>query len=221
MAFRAGCQAASFSQIRRSFVPAELRLIARCVPGGESLEAFYLAPGFVALRTKLPVNATYAAFRDILHQEAPAMPIGTVRTMQQHIDESLSAERLTAYLSVFIGALALLLTSIGLYGVLAYNVSRRTGEIGIRMALGAQRGAVVWLVIRQVMSHITLGAAIGVAAVLISSHVVKKLLYNVRPNDPATIAAAVSALILVCIVAAAIPARRATRLDPMQALREE
>jgi predicted permease len=177
--------------------------------------------GFVAMRTKLPVNATYAAFRAILHEEAPAMPIGTIRTMKQQIDESLSAERLTAYLSVFIGALALLLTSVGLYGILAYSVSRRTGEIGIRMALGAQRRSMVWLVIRQVMAHITLGAAIGIAAVLMSSHVVKKLLYDVSPNDPATIAAAAGALILVCILAAAIPARRATQLDPMQALREE
>ncbi len=177
--------------------------------------------GSIALRTKLPLNATYAAFRAILHEEAPSMPIRTIKTMKQQIDESLSAERLTAYLSIFIGALALLLTSIGLYGILAYSVSRRTGEIGIRMALGAQRGSVVWLVVRQVMAHITLGGAIGVAAVLLSSHVVKNLLYNVRPNDPGTIAAAVSALLLVCIIAAAIPARRATQLDPMQALREE
>jgi predicted permease len=177
--------------------------------------------GDVAMRTKLPVNAPYAAFRSILHEEAPAMPIGTIKTMKQHIDESLSAERLTAYLSVFIGALALLLTSVGLYGILAYSVSRRTGEIGIRMALGAQRSSVVWLVLRQVAAHITLGAALGVTVVLMSSHVVKKLLYDVRPNDPATIAAAVGGLILVCLIAASIPARRATRLDPMQALREE
>jgi ABC-type antimicrobial peptide transport system permease subunit len=149
------------------------------------------------------------------------MPVRTIETMKQHIDETLSAERLTAYLSVFIGALALLLTSVGLYGILAYAVSRRTGEIGIRMALGAQRSSVVWLVIWQVMAHIALGAAIGIAAVLMSSHLVKKLLYDVSPNDPATIAAAAGALILVGVIAAAIPARRATQLDPMQALREE
>ena len=149
------------------------------------------------------------------------MPIGTVKTMKQQIDELLSTERMSAYLSVFIGALALLLTSIGLYGILAYSVSRRTGEIGIRMALGAQRASVLWLVIRQVLAHIAVGTTLGVGAVTRSSRVAKSLLYNVRANDPATIAAAVGAFILVCLIAASLPARRATRLDPMQALREE
>jgi ABC-type antimicrobial peptide transport system permease subunit len=173
------------------------------------------------MRTRLPVKTTYGTFRVILREEAPGMPVRTIKTMKQQIDELLSTERLSAYLSVFIGALALLLTSVGLYGILAYSVSRRTGEIGIRMALGAQRGSVVWLVIRQVLAHIAIGVALGVGAVILSSRVVKSLLYDVRPNDPATIAAAAGALILVCLIAASMPARRATRLDPMQALREE
>jgi len=141
--------------------------------------------------------------------------------MRRQVDESLSTERLTAYLAVFIGVLALLLTSVGLYGILAYLVTRRTGEIGIRMALGAQRPSVVWLVVREAMGHTIAGMAVGVAIVLASSRLVKSLLFDVRPNDPATIAAAVGLLALVCGVAAALPARRASRLDPMQALRED
>ena len=149
------------------------------------------------------------------------MPVGTVVSMRQQIDESLSTDRLTAYLSVFIGVLALLLTSIGLYGILAYSVTRRTSEIGVRMALGARRTSVVWLVVKEAMVHTVTGIAAGVAVVLAASKVVRSLLYDLKPNDPATIAAAVGVLAFVCALAAALPARRATRLDPMQALREE
>jgi predicted permease len=177
--------------------------------------------GYVAVRTKMPVAATYAAFRRILREEAPGMPIRTIKTMRQQVDESLSTERLTAYLSVFIGTLALLLTAVGLYGILAYAVTRRTGEIGIRMALGAQRPSVIWLVVREAMGHTAAGMAVGVAAVLASSHVIRSLLFDVQPNDPATIAAAVGILVLVCFVAASLPARRASKLDPIEALREE
>ena len=177
--------------------------------------------GYVALRTAAPISATYAAFRRILHEEAPAMPIGTIKTMRQQIDESLSTERLMAYISVFVGVLALLLTCVGLYGVLAYNVTRRTGEIGIRMALGAQRPSVIWLVVKEAMAHTLAGLAVGVAAVFATSRVVRSMLYDVQPNDPFTIAAAVLLLIAVCAVAAWLPVRRATRLHPIEALREE
>jgi ABC-type antimicrobial peptide transport system permease subunit len=141
--------------------------------------------------------------------------------MQQQVNESLATERLTAYLSVFFAALALLLTAVGLYGILAYSVSRRTSEIGIRMALGARRGSVVWLVIREAMGHTAAGAMAGIAAVVASSKLIASLLYGVRANNPATMLLAVVALALVCAAAAWIPARRATRLDPMAALREE
>jgi len=137
------------------------------------------------------------------------------------MDESLATERLTAYLSVFFAVLALLLTSVGLYGILAYSVSRRTSEIGVRMALGAQPGNVVWLVVREAMGHTAAGAVAGVAAVAASSKLIESLLYGVRPNDPATIVASVVALAAVCAGAAWLPARRASRLDPMTALREE
>jgi putative ABC transport system permease protein len=177
--------------------------------------------GFVALRTSAALGETYAMFRDMLRQIAPGAPIRTIRTMEQQVDESLATERLAAYLSIFFAALALLLTAVGLYGVLAYSVTRRTSEIGIRMALGARRSSVVWLVIREAMGHTAIGAVVGITAVAASSKLIASLLYGVHPNDPWMIAAAVGALATVCAVAAWIPARRASSLDPMVALREE
>ena len=177
--------------------------------------------GLIAIRTGLPVAATYAAFRRILSEEAPGMPVRTIKTMRQQVDESLSTERLTAYLSVFVGALALLLTAVGLYGILAYAVARRSGEIGIRMALGAQRPAVIWLVVREAMAQTAAGMAAGVVIVALTSRAIRSMLFDVRPNDPATIAAAVGILLLVCLIAASLPARRASKLDPVDALREE
>lgn len=177
--------------------------------------------GKIAMRTKAPVRRTYALFRDVLRQVAPGTPIRTIKTMEEVADESLRTERLTAYLSLFFAGLALLLTAVGLYGILAYNVSRRTSEIGIRMALGAQRSNVIWIVIRDAMSSASAGALIGIAAVIAASKLLTSLLYEVRPNDPATMVMAVVTLGLVCGFAAWLPARRACRLDPMVALREE
>lgn len=177
--------------------------------------------GFIALRTRAPLRQTYAIFHDMLRQVAPGAPIRTIRTMDQQVSESLSSERLTAFLSLFFAVLALLLTAVGLYGVLAYSVSRRTSEIGIRMALGARRSNVVWLVIREAMGHTAFGAFAGIAAVLASSKLIASLLYGVKPHDPATMFLAILLLALVCAIAAWIPARRASRLDPMAALREE
>ena len=153
--------------------------------------------GHVAMRTHEPLRQTYAMFRDMLRQVAPGAPIRTIKTMEQQMGESLSTERLTAYLSVFFAALALLLTAVGLYGILAYSVSRRTGEIGVRMALGASRSSVIWLVVREALGHLAVGAVAGIAAVAASSELIASLLYGVRPNDPATMIAAVAALALV------------------------
>jgi ABC-type antimicrobial peptide transport system permease subunit len=126
-----------------------------------------------------------------------------------------------ASLSVFFGLLALLLTAIGLHGILAYAVTRRTSEIGIRMALGAQRRSVVWLVVSETAGYVGAGIAVGVAAVLGLSKLAADLLYGIRPNDPGNLVLAVVALASVAIVAAAAPALRAARLDPTRALRED
>jgi ABC-type antimicrobial peptide transport system permease subunit len=177
--------------------------------------------GTVALRTGASTQLIYSAFRDILRQLAPGTPLRTIRTMEQQVDESLATERLTAYLSVFFAGLALLLTAVGLYGIVAYSVARRTSEIGVRMALGAQRSSVIWLVVREALGNVTFGVLAGLAIVAASSRLIASLLYEMQPNEPAAIVSAVATLALVCAIAAWVPARRASRLDPVAALREE
>jgi predicted permease len=178
-------------------------------------------PSFSFVLKGINNAAIYPAFRTVLHEIAPDVPIGIVKTMQQQVDDSLGRERLMASLSVFFGVLALLLTSIGLYGILGYTVSRRTGEIGVRVALGARRHHVIWLILRGTASHIAIGAGVGIICVLALSKLVGSLLYGVQPNDPGNLILAVTVLLSIAMLASYLPARRASRLDPMQALREE
>jgi predicted permease len=148
-----------------------------------------------------------------------------IRPLEAAIDDMISQERLTAILSSAFAALAAALTAIGLYGVVAYNVSRRTKEFGIRMALGAQRGHVQALVLRQTAVPVLAGAVIGVAGALgltrALSAVIAGMLYNVKPTDFAIFAGATLSLVAIALLAAFLPARRASRLDPMVALRYE
>jgi ABC-type antimicrobial peptide transport system permease subunit len=144
-----------------------------------------------------------------------------VKTFAEQKAESLARERLTATLSGFFGALALLLASIGLYGVMAYGVLRRTREIGIRMSLGAQRAAVMWMVLRGSLAMVAGGIAVGLPLSLWLSRVVTTLLFGVSPGDPATLVAAVLVLAVVAVLAGLVPALRASRVDPMVALRYE
>jgi ABC-type antimicrobial peptide transport system permease subunit len=143
------------------------------------------------------------------------------RTLAGQVDESLARERLLATLSGFFGGLALLLAMIGLYGVTSYNVTQRRNEIGIRMALGAQQSRVLRSVLGEVTILIGIGLAIGLAAAIGTTHFIASLLYGVRANEPWMLSAAASTLALVAIIAGFLPARRASRLDPMNALREE
>ncbi len=158
------------------------------------------------------------------------LAITDVRTQTQQIEDTLSLERLLASLAAVFGGLALILASIGIYGVMAYAVARRTNEIGIRVALGAKPGQVAWMVLRETLALAAAGVAIGVPAVLALSPVLDHVLapawtdnfaYGLRPNDPATIGAAVLALAAVGFVAGYFPARRAARVDPMTALRRD
>ena len=143
------------------------------------------------------------------------------RTLDAHISDSLVQPRLVALLSSFFGFLALLLASIGLYGVFSYVAARRRGEIGIRAALGAAQTALTWLVLRDVIFMLAIGTALGITASLVTGRFVKSLLFGIAPANPQTLALAATVLCTAAMLAAYLPARRAAKMDPMAALREE
>jgi ABC-type antimicrobial peptide transport system permease subunit len=126
-----------------------------------------------------------------------------------------------APLSSFFGLLALLLASLGLYGVMAYTVARRTGEIGVRMVLGARRSQVLWMVLRESLEIVGLGVLIGIPLVLVFSRLISSQLYGVRQGDPLTICISIVLQAIIAAIATYIPVRRATKVDPMVALRYE
>jgi ABC-type antimicrobial peptide transport system permease subunit len=150
-----------------------------------------------------------------------SMPVYELKTLGAQLDETLLTERLIALLSGGFGLLATLLAMIGLYGVMAFAVARRTRELGLRMALGAQRGAVVWLVMREVLLLLAIGLAIGVPAAVALGRLVAAQLYGIQATDPWIAGASVAVLTTVAAVAGMIPAARAGRIDPMLALRYE
>jgi predicted permease len=144
-----------------------------------------------------------------------------LKTESQQAGETIAAERLTAQLAACFGSLALIMAAIGLYGVIAFNAARRTSEIGIRVALGAQRWSVMWLVLRSTLAMAALGIAAGLPAALLLARLASSLLFGVSAADPPSILAAVALLLFSAVLAAAFPARRAARLDPAAALRSE
>lgn len=161
------------------------------------------------------------AVRTVVRALANNVPVKDETTFDQQIDQSLIQERLVATLSGFFGGLALLLATIGLYGVLAYAVGRRTSEIGIRMALGAGRGSVLWMVLRETVGLVLCGIVIGLPLTLAATRLVGKLLFGLTPADPATAAWAVLIMLITAAGAGYLPARRAASIDPMVALRNE
>ena len=167
-----------------------------------------------------PTSAFGSAQRT-MHDLDSNVPVYNLRTLERQIDRSLLVERFIATLSTAFGVLATVLAVIGLYGVMAYTVARRTREIGVRMALGAVQGDVVWLVMREVLVLVGTGVAIGLAAAWGMNRVVGSVLYGVSASDPLTIAGASAVLAIVALVAGYVPARRATRVNPVLALRYE
>jgi ABC-type antimicrobial peptide transport system permease subunit len=159
--------------------------------------------------------------RQVLSRIDRNLPIRDVTTLNAQVERALQQDRLLTTLTSFFGLLALLLASIGLFGVMSYAVSRRTSEIGIRMALGAESGSVLWMVLRESLGLVLIGAVAGLIAAAASTRLVAGLLYETSPTDPVAFAVSAAVLVGVAAFAAYIPARRAARVDPMVALRYE
>jgi predicted permease len=163
----------------------------------------------------------FASIRRKVRDLDATMPLYEMKTLQDQLDETLGTERLTATLSTAFGLLATLLAAVGLYGVMALTVERRTREIGLRMALGARRGALLWMVMRDAFGLVGAGLALGVPCAYLLGQYVSSQLFGVVPADPGTAAAALITLAMVAAGAAFVPARRAGRIDPIQALHHE
>jgi predicted permease len=159
--------------------------------------------------------------RTAMAQVDPNLPILSTKTIAEHVDIFMDNERLISQLSTFFSFLALTLACIGLYGVMTYNVVRRTNEIGIRMALGAQNSRVLWMVLKESLLLLGIGIALGVPATLAATRLVQAQLFGLSPSDPFTLTAAVFLIAIVTLAAAFFPARRAAKVDPMVALRYE
>ena len=164
-------------------------------------------------------GALVQSVREAVRAYDPNLPLENVQPLNTMIDDSISHERLIAKLSAVFGAIALVLASIGLYGVVSYTISRRINEIGIRMALGAQRNDVLSMVLRETMLLALAGVAVGLVFALAAARLVNSLLFGLSGHDPVTLAAATAILVVVALLAGAIPGARATRVNPTQALR--
>jgi predicted permease len=167
------------------------------------------------------VDSVVPAIRRAIREANDRLPVDDVATLSEQVDRSLVQEKLVARLSSFFGLIALLLACVGLYGILSYAVARRTNEIGIRMALGATRADVIWLVLREAMTLVLAGVVAGLLAAAAGARAVTSLLYGLDPTDPTTIGVATLLLVAVAALAGCLPARRATRVDPLVALRDD
>jgi predicted permease len=203
-------------------------------PRGETQPLIYMTflqtntgRGQMVLHVRVSGNpgAVIQRIREEVAAVDPAVPMFDVHTLEEEMDAALVQQRLIAMLSSLFGGLALVLACVGLYGLLAFTLVQRTGEIGIRMALGARRGDVVWLVVSEALLLVAIGIAVGVpaslAAARLASSQISGLLFGLDAADPVTIATAALALASVAALATYLPARRASRVDPMVVLRAE
>jgi predicted permease len=173
------------------------------------------------VRVRGTPEAALQSLRTVIHDADPALPITYFRTLQEQVNRSLITERMLATLSSGFGTLALLLSLVGLYGVMSFVVTQRTREIGVRLALGATRASALWLVLRDALAIIAAGTAIALPCVWALGRLVESQLFGVKPTDPSTIAAATLLLASAALGAALIPAYRASTVNPIDALRFE
>ena len=181
---------------------------------GKNSAAFYV-------RTQAASATASAVVRNEVKQLDPAMPVYEMKTVEGQLDETLLTDRLVAMLSAGFGFVATLLASVGLYGVMAFVVAQRKKELGIRLALGAQPGFVIWLVMREVLLLLAIGLAVGIPAAMALGQYVAAQLYGIQARDPLIATSTVLLLTIVSALAGLIPAQRASRTDPMLALRQE
>ena len=175
----------------------------------------------VHLRTASEPTALVPSVRREIQATDGEALVTKIRTLPQVIRGQLRQDRMFATLASFFALLALALGAIGIYGIVAYRVAHRTAEIGVRMALGAQRGDVLWLIMRETLVLLAIGAAVGVPAALAAARLIKSLLFALAPSDPLTIACATLVLFGAGAMAGFLPARRAASVEPTQALRGE
>jgi ABC-type antimicrobial peptide transport system permease subunit len=159
--------------------------------------------------------------RQMINQTDDKLPTFDVTTLDEQLYSSLNTERLIARLVSFFGALALILACIGLYGVMAHGVARRTNEIGIRMALGARGGNIAMMILKETLYLVVAGLVIGVPAALIGAKLISAQLFGLKAADPLTLVGASVVLTIVALLAGYLPARRASRVNPLSALRYE
>jgi ABC-type antimicrobial peptide transport system permease subunit len=173
------------------------------------------------LRTGANPLGVSRAVREIVERADPRVPLTRVKTQRGLIEATINQEVTFARLCTAFALLALAIACVGLYGTMSYGIARRTSEIGIRMALGAQRAAVLWMVLREALTLAAIGLAISVAAALATSKLVESFLYGMKRNDPLALATAVLTMAGATLLAGYVPARSASRIDPMAALRHE
>jgi ABC-type antimicrobial peptide transport system permease subunit len=184
---------------------------------------FQLPEGGATFEMRTAMDPAYvqtAAFEAVKAIDG-RLPVYSVKTLDNQLDDSLVQERLVASLSELFGFLALLLTCVGLYGLMAYTVTRRTSEIGIRMALGAERARIARMILRETLLLVACGLALGLPAAVLASRLITSQLFGLKAADPVTFTAACLMMAAVALAASYLPARRAASIDPMRALRTE
>jgi putative ABC transport system permease protein len=175
----------------------------------------------IVVRTTGDPREQTNAIRTLVHGIDPSQPITGVRTMEENVSRSMSEPRFRTVLLTIFAGIALVLAAVGIFGVMAYSVSQRTRELGLRMALGASREDVLLLVLKQGLKLTLVGIGIGLAGTFFLTKYVASMLFNVPPYDPLTLLGVVLALMAISLCACYLPARRATLVDPIEALREQ